>query len=80
MCLPVPVPPPAPRLAPPSRPCSKAEEARKRSSGRTKNLALLSFGEEAEEEEAQLLEVAKQQAAAAGGRMRSAHDMLADEK
>ena len=56
----------------------RAEEAKKRSAGRTKNLGLLSFGEEAEEEEAQLAAAAAKQPAAA--KLRSAHDVLQDDR
>ncbi|PNW83908.1 hypothetical protein CHLRE_04g215950v5 [Chlamydomonas reinhardtii] len=55
-----------------------AEERKKRASGRTKNLSLLSFGEEAEADEEEA-EVAAR-AAAARRRIRSAHDVLEDER
>lgn len=57
---------------------SMAEERKKRASGRTKNLSLLSFGEEAEADEEEA-EVAAR-AAAARRRIRSAHDVLEDER
>lgn len=56
----------------------RAEEAKKRTAGRTKNLALLSFGEEAEEEEAQLVAAAAKQPAST--KFRSAHDVLQDDR
>ncbi len=63
-----------------------AAAARKRASGRTKNLALLSFGDEAEEEEAQMAAAAgagrggRGGGAAGGAKIRSAHDVLEDER
>lgn len=49
----------------------KAEENRKERKTRKRNLALLSFGEQAEEEEQHLAS-----AAAAGGKIKSAHEVL----
>ncbi|GIL90281.1 hypothetical protein Vretimale_16331 [Volvox reticuliferus] len=54
-----------------------AEDARKRSAGRTKNLALLSFGDEAEEEEAAVAAVAVDRKAV---KIRSAHDVLTEDE
>ncbi|GLI71539.1 hypothetical protein VaNZ11_016771 [Volvox africanus] len=51
-----------------------ADEARKRSAGRTKNLALLSFGDEAEEEEAAVPADRK------AVKIRSAHDVLTEDE
>ncbi|KAG2432706.1 hypothetical protein HYH02_006689 [Chlamydomonas schloesseri] len=55
-----------------------AEERKKRAAGRTKNLSLLSFGEEAEADEEEAETAAR--AAAARRRIRSAHDVLEDER
>lgn len=63
-----------------------AAAARKRAAGRTKNLALLSFGDEAEEEEAQMAAAAgggrggRGGGAGGGAKIRSAHDVLEDER
>ncbi|GLC42193.1 hypothetical protein PLESTB_000640900 [Pleodorina starrii] len=50
-----------------------AEESRKRSAGRTKNLSLLSFGEEAEQEEAAVVD-------RKAAKIRSAHDVLTEDE
>ncbi|KXZ45505.1 hypothetical protein GPECTOR_54g247 [Gonium pectorale] len=55
---------------------SAAAAAKKRAAGRTKNLALLSFGDEAEAEEAEATAAATAQRA----KIRSAHDVLEDER
>ncbi|KAG2482855.1 hypothetical protein HYH03_018246 [Edaphochlamys debaryana] len=52
-----------------------AAEAKKRAAGRTKNLSLLSFGDEAQEEEEE-----GGGAAAPSRKIRSAHDVLEDER
>ncbi|EFJ41343.1 hypothetical protein VOLCADRAFT_68363 [Volvox carteri f. nagariensis] len=53
-----------------------ADEARKRSAGRTKNLALLSFGDEAEEEEEAVAAAADRKTT----KIRSAHDVLTEDE
>ncbi|PNH05318.1 Peptidyl-prolyl cis-trans isomerase CWC27 [Tetrabaena socialis] len=68
---------PLPRVRPRPTPSTMAADARKRAAGRTKNLALLSFGEEAEEEEAHASAAA---AAAKRSKIRSAHDVLEDDR
>lgn len=50
--------------------CRKAEETRKERKTRKRNLALLSFGDQAEEEEQHLA------AAAAAAKIKSAHEVL----